>query len=235
MIGELQEISIAVEQLESSAQQLLKLGFTANEALPTANEDYIAVSLAELTIGLHLRREPELELCFIRPNLVAHLRALRHHRIHVDHASTADDEFHRATFSDPSGLPIQLLEARTCLPGRNDATAISPLGQFSELSVCGAELHASVSFWETLGLTQISEKSWHESHVHLEGRGIALGVHQQAYFAPGISFTCADLATRCAFLEASGCELKRVVPFAAMRGVTIAGPLPIYMLERDAG
>ena len=232
MLGDFLEFSVSVPSLAEAANELQSLGFQEAITTEIADSPYMPLSMSSATIGLRPNNEDALAISFVRPDLINYLRAYRRIGIKPQFASLADDEFHRAGFEDPNGPQIVLLEARTCTPLHPDNVIVSILGDFVEFCAPTHSLAESTEFWGQLGLHQDAERKSTEGSTHLHGHGLRIGFYEGVRFAPGLSFTCADLDTRVAFLEAKGCSIRRQLPFdtPTRAGATIAGNVPIYLL-----
>ncbi len=235
MLGDFLEFSVSVPSLAEAANELQSLGFQEAITTEIADSQYMPLSMSSVTVGLRPTDDAALAISFIRPDLVNYLRAYRRIGIKPKFASLADDEFHRAGFEDPNGLQIVLLEARTCAPLLPDNAVVSILGDFVEFSTPTHSLTESTEFWGRLGMHRDADRKSTERSTHLRGHGLRIGFYEGVRFAPGLSFTCADLDTRVAFLEAKGCSIRRQLPFDTHThaGATIIGNLPIYLLAED--
>ena len=83
------------------------------------------------------------------------------------------------------------------------------LGRFHEISLQTADIRESVEFYERLGFTQASTNdTWtHPYGVLTDGR-IFIGLHQQRFVAPALTFVHEGVATFAADIEARGIQLE---------------------------
>ncbi|HEY8507635.1 MAG TPA: hypothetical protein VIL32_04705 [Steroidobacteraceae bacterium] len=82
------------------------------------------------------------------------------------------------------------------------------LGRFHEIGISTRDIRASVEFYERLGFVQATTgDTWsHPYGVLTDGR-VALGLHQQSFDSPRITFVREGIAEHAEKLEALGIEL----------------------------
>jgi catechol 2,3-dioxygenase-like lactoylglutathione lyase family enzyme len=82
------------------------------------------------------------------------------------------------------------------------------LGRFHEIGISTADIRASVDFYERLGFSQaLTADTWsHPYGVLTDGR-IFLGLHQNPFDSPALTFVHADVARYARELESHGVKL----------------------------
>jgi catechol 2,3-dioxygenase-like lactoylglutathione lyase family enzyme len=81
------------------------------------------------------------------------------------------------------------------------------LGRFHEISVATADIRASVEFYERLGFSQLTTgDTWPHPYGALTDGRIALGLHQQNFASPSITFVKPGIAAQMPALAAFGIE-----------------------------
>jgi catechol 2,3-dioxygenase-like lactoylglutathione lyase family enzyme len=217
MLGRLLEYRVSSPLVAGLVNFYRDLGFTEIALDGSVTGPAAAVALPGLTIGLEDGAGAEPIPIFVRPDLEAHLRALRRRKIELDFAELEVDQFHRAGFRDPGGQAIVLVEAGTYSPAEFAGGSVSLIGEFLEFSVPTHSLNDSVEFWESLGLALISSGSEPSPWARLRGNGLTLGLHADVRFRPGLSFSCKQFDARVAFLDARGHKLVESAPFGDTR------------------
>jgi catechol 2,3-dioxygenase-like lactoylglutathione lyase family enzyme len=235
VLGDLLEIAITAEPLVEALEFYTRLGFLSLPVGDSPRAPNAALSNGSLTLGLHAASVEGPMPTFVRPELKAHLRALRRVGVDFDLVEVADDEFHRASFVDPNGQRALLVEARTFSPAAADPGRVSALGSFRELSVSTHSADVSARFWEGLGFEVIARGDEPRPWCRLSGHGLVLAFHEGSNFGAALAFTSTGLDARLAYLDALGLAAKRNAPIAANgeRAATLRGPggIPIYLLE----
>ena len=152
MLGRFLELSVHAPAILESIEFWEKLGFRQVATNDVWTHPYAVVSDGTVVIGLHAYEFDSPALTFVRPDLAAHVPALRKAGIEFEFAKTADDEFHEAGFLSPDGQMVTLLETRThSLPAFDDA-GFSQAGAFDALELPTRRIDRSLPFWAKLGL-----------------------------------------------------------------------------------
>jgi hypothetical protein len=234
MIGQFLEYSLAARPLAASYEFYSALGFVSapvGDVLPHA---YVALFDGTLAIGLHDREQMGPQLTFVRPGLRDYVRPLRRLGIALESERLRDDEFNAASFTDPGGQRVELIEARTFAPGDWSSSHVTACGALLEISLPTTALAASSLFWRTLGLAIVASGEAPHPWERLAGRGLTIGLHE-ARFRPGLSFRCIDLAARSDYLQAKGLAPRGGNPLAdpAQRSATLTAPegTALYLFE----
>ncbi len=237
MLGQFLEFSVAAQPLAASFTFYRSLGFETIPVGDLLGDPYIGLHDGAVTIGVHERDHPSPALTFVRPQLRAYSRGLRRLGIELEYAHLKDDEFNRLAFTDPSGQPIVLLEARTFGPADWNPQNVTACGEFFEYSLGTDSLTESRTFWEALGLQAVAGGDAPHAWVRLRGRGLALGLHEMR-FPPGLSFKTRQLDTRIEYLRAAGLTARNGAPIGdpAQRCATLTAPegTPLYLFESGA-
>jgi hypothetical protein len=237
VLGQFLEFSVAAQPLAPAFDFYSALGFQPIPVADTLPQPYAGMFDGTITVGLHDREHPTPSLTFVRPQLRDYVRGLRHLGITLEYAHLGDDEFNRVGFTDPSGQAITVLEARTFPPGRWNPHNVTACGAFVEYSVPTESLAESRQFWETLGLRATAEGAAPHPWARLEGRGVAVGLHE-APLKPGLRFRVRGLDARLEFLHAKGLTIRNgcVLAEPGQRAATLVAPegTGIYLLEESS-
>ena len=155
MLGRFLELSVHAPAILESIEFWEKLGFRQVATNDVWTHPYAVVSDGTVVIGLHAYAFESPALTFVRPDLAAHVPALRGLGIEFEFAKTADDEFHEAGFLSPDGQMVTLLETRTHSPPAFDDAGFSKAGAFDALELPARRIDHSLPFWAKLGLAVI--------------------------------------------------------------------------------
>jgi catechol 2,3-dioxygenase-like lactoylglutathione lyase family enzyme len=234
MVGQFLEFSVGAEPLAASHEFYRAIGFTSVPVSDVLPDPYLVFFDGDVAIGLHERELPGPLLTFVRPQLKDYSRALRRIGIELEYANLADHEFNRVGFSDPSGQPVALLEARTFPPGEWNRHNVSACGDFLEYSIATDSLGQSRVFWEALGFAPVAAGESPHPWLRLEGHGVVIGLHESR-FRPGLSFCTDLLEPRLEYLRAKGIQVRAGGPLAEHKrhSATVTAPegTPIYLFE----
>ena len=155
MLGRFLELSVHAPAILESIEFWEKLGFRQVATNDVWTHPYAVVSDGTVVIGLHSYAVESPALTSVRPDLAAHVPALRGLGIEFEFAKTADDEFHEAGFLSPDGQMVTLLETRTHSPPAFDDAGFSQAGAFDALELPARRIDRSLPFWAKLGLAVI--------------------------------------------------------------------------------
>jgi catechol 2,3-dioxygenase-like lactoylglutathione lyase family enzyme len=235
MLGQLLEIAIPARPVAETLTFYCGLGFQQIEVGDQPHSAAAVVICPGVAIGLHDSDLDGPVPIFVRPELSAHARALRHAGVSLEFASLADDQFNQAGFRDPTDRLVLLLEARTWSPATWNQGNVSLCGEFLELSLPTHSTQDCCRFWETLGCELTLHDEQPASRARLEGYGLALGYYEAGWFPAGLTFIAPDLAARVEFLKAKGYAPRPGAPVAAAGrpAATLLAPqgTAIYLLE----
>jgi catechol 2,3-dioxygenase-like lactoylglutathione lyase family enzyme len=237
MVGQFLELSIAAQPLAASFEFYRALGFTSLPVSDSLPDPYIVLFDGAVAIGLHEREQDGALLTFVRPGLRDYVRGLRRLGIDLAYAHLADNEFNRVGFTDPTGQPVALLEARTFPPGDWNRQNVAACGDFLEYSLPTESLPKSREFWRSLGFELASSGTAPHPWERLVGHGLTLGLHE-THFRPGLSFRSPHLDARLAYLGAKGIAARAGSPIAdrEQASATLTAPegTVIYLFESGA-
>jgi hypothetical protein len=237
MLGRFLEFSIGARPLAASFEFYRALGFVSIPVGDQLPDPYLAMFDGAIAVGLHDRDETAARLTFVRPNLRAYVRALRHADVELDYERLGDGEFNNVGFTDPAGQAIALVEARTFPPPGWDPHNVAACGEFFEITLPAEALERSSRFWQVLGFARVDGGDAPHAWQRLAGYGVTIGLHE-AHFRPGLSFRCRGLAARCEYLQAKGLSPRAGSPIAdrAQRSATLTAPdgTPLYLFEKGA-
>jgi hypothetical protein len=234
MLGDLLEFGVAADPIAAALDSYQRMGFQSVPVGDIVTEPYAVLAAGGLHLGLRAHAPSGPVPTFVRPDLKAHRRALRHAGVDIELAELADDQFHRLSFRDPNGQAVILLEARTFAPA--DATSAAPClcGRFLELSVATRSCDRSQQFWSALGFAPVARGEAPYPWLRLAGHGLVIGFHETAPFPAGLTFRSANLDGRLGYFRARGLETAAGAPLAPrpQRAATLAPHgLPFYLIE----
>jgi hypothetical protein len=235
MLGQFLEFSVPAHPIAAALAFYRGLGFQDPPVGDILATPYAVVLLPGIAIGLHEREFDGPVATFVRPELGAHARALRHVGVRLEFANLAEDEFNQLGFLDPNARPVTLLEARTWSPAAWETATVPLCGAFLEFSVPTHSAAESEEFWQRLGCAVVARQHEAWASVRLHGYGVTIGFHEHQRFVPGFTFVAPNLDARIEFLQAKGYAPARGAPVAApgRPAATLIAPegTPIYLLE----
>ena len=202
MLGRFLEISLHAPDIQASLAFYESLGFTQAVTGESWTHPYAVVTDGRLFIGLHGRPCAPLALTFVQPDLARH--AARLHTLGIEfHSEDFDTEsFHQASFVDPHGLRVQLVEARTFSPPPVDLHAGSTCGYFAELGVPTRDYRIGREFWEGLGFVGMEPETEPLARLSLTSDRLNIGLYRsRALRQPILTFEDADMPERLARLR----------------------------------
>ena len=213
MIGRFLEISVATDNVQESLEFYQHLGFAEAETGDLWSHHYAVITDGRLFLGLHQYEFASPSLTFVRPELAAHLEALRAHGVNFEFEKTGDEQFNEAGFLDPDGQMVTLLEARTFSPLPVIAAEESLCGHFSEYTIPSRNIETAIAFWEPLCFVTTDRQDKPFPSATLTSELINLGFCQSPKLrTPALTFVEPDMAVRIAKLEFDGLEVSRDVP-----------------------
>jgi catechol 2,3-dioxygenase-like lactoylglutathione lyase family enzyme len=211
MLGRFLEISVYTPDIRASLEFYESLGFVQASVGETWPYPYAAVTDGRLFLGLHgaIVRAPA--LTFVLPDLAHGIERLRSQGIEFDQERIGNDVFNQAAFTDPSGLCVNVLEARTFSPPSDSSS--TTCGYFVELGIPVRDLDASRQFWEPLGFVAMDEESQPFTRVPLTSDHLNLGLYRTRSFRqPLLTFEDPDMRERLARLRERGFKLLDDMP-----------------------
>lgn len=211
MLGRFLEISLHTPDIRASLEFYESLGFRQASVGETWPYPYAVVTDGRLVLGLHgaVVRSPA--LTFVLPALARGIERLREHGIEFDQERIGNDVFNQATFTDPAGVCVNLLEARTFSPIA-DASPTT-CGYFVELAMPVREMQPSRDFWESLGFVAMEEILLPFARTSLVSDHLNLGLYRsRAFRQPLLTFEDAQMRERLSRLRQRGYRLLDEMP-----------------------
>jgi catechol 2,3-dioxygenase-like lactoylglutathione lyase family enzyme len=202
MLGRFLEISLHTPDIQASLAFYESLGFVQATTGETWTHPYAVVTDGRLFLGLHGRECPPLALTYVQPNLSTH--AARLHALGIEFNSEHFDiaSFNQASFADPHGLRINLLEARTFSPPSIEPGLQSTCGYFAELGVPVRDYQIGREFWESLGFVGMEPETEPLPRLSLTSDHLNVALYRsRALRQPVLTFEDADMAERIARLR----------------------------------
>lgn len=211
MLGRFLEISVHAPDVRASLEFYESLGFVqapVGEAWPYP---YAVVTDGRMFLGLHgaVIRAPA--LTFVLQDLAVGIERLREHGIEFDQERIGNDVFNQATFTDPAGVCVNILEARTFSPP--EASALTTCGYFVEFGIPVRAAEASSQFWEPLGFVAMEEELRPFARTALTSDRLNLGLYRsRAFRQPLLTFEDSDMRERLTRLRERGFTLLDDMP-----------------------
>jgi hypothetical protein len=213
MLGRFLEISVQAPSVLESLEFYQKLGFTQAEVGEAWPHPYAVVTDGRLCIGLHQHEIDSPALTFVKPNLFSHLEELEALGIEFESRRLGEDVFNEATFRDPNGLPVTLIEARTFSPPSRGIADTSWCGYFTELGIPTRDADRGKEFWEQVGFVAASENGEPFRRISLTSDHLDLGLYATRELRrPVLTFADAEMAARIERIAKLGVESSRQLP-----------------------
>jgi predicted lactoylglutathione lyase len=211
MLGRFLEISVHAPDIRASLEFYESLGFAQAAVGETWPYPYAVVTDGRLFLGLHgaVIRSPA--ITFVLPDLAHGIERLRALGIEFDQERIGNDVFNQATFTDPAGVCVNALEARTFSPPTEGASATC--GYFVELGLPVRDFAPSRAFWEPLGFVAWEEETQPFARMPVTSDHLNLGLYRtRAFRQPLLTFEDADMRERLARLRERGFRLLDDMP-----------------------
>jgi len=213
VLGRFLEVSIHTPDIQESLRFYESLGFVQTTVGEIWTHPYAVVTDGRLFIGLHGRECPPLALTYVHPNLAQHVARLQSLGIEFNSEHFASDSFHEASFADPHGLRINVLEARTFSPPAIESGQQSTCGYFSELGVPVRDYKMGREFWESLGFVGMEPETEPLPRLSLTGDHFNVGLYRsRALRQPVLTFEDTDMPERFARLRERKFRLSDEMP-----------------------
>jgi hypothetical protein len=213
MLGRFLEISLYAPEIRESLEFYERLGFVQAPVGETWPYPYAVVTDGRLFLGLHgaVIRSPA--LTFVLPGLARGLETLRQRGVTFDQERVGNDVFNQATFTDPTGQCVNLLEARTFSPLHTASMTASTCGYFVEYGMSVKDATLSAAFWELLGFVAMEETLLPFARTPLTSDLLNLGLYRtRAFRQPLLTFEDPDMPERLARLREKGIALSDEMP-----------------------
>lgn len=226
MLGRFLEVTVHTPDIQASLRFYESLGFAQAAANDTWTHPYAVVTDGRLFIGLHARECPPIALTYAQPELALHAAKLQSLGIEFHSAQFDSESFHEASFADPHGLRVNLLEARTFSPPALEAGFESTCGYFTELGIPVRDYPIGREFWESLGFVAMEPETEPFPRLALASNLLNLALYRsRAFRQPVLAFEDAHMAERISRLREKGFDLTDEMPDsldAAANAVLIA-------------
>jgi catechol 2,3-dioxygenase-like lactoylglutathione lyase family enzyme len=207
------EISVHTPAIQDSLAFYESLGFVQATAGETWLYPYAVVTDGRLFLGLHGAPVAPCALSFVTPHVLGVVEQLEAQGVHFDELNLTDQAFNRAAFRDPSGLLVNLLEARTYSPPQLERPVLTTCGYFSELGAPVRELEATLRFWEQLGFVALEEEAAPFARTPLTSSRLNLALYRaRAFRAPVLTFEDDNMRERIALLRERSYALTDEMP-----------------------
>jgi catechol 2,3-dioxygenase-like lactoylglutathione lyase family enzyme len=213
MLGRFLEVTLHTPDIQASLHFYERLGFVQATVGETWTHPYAVVTDGRLYLGLHARPCPPISLSYVQPNLSQHVARLQALGIEFDSTRFDSESFHEATFSDPHGMHVNLLEARTFSPPAIEALHQSTCGYFTELGIPVRDYQAGREFWEALGFVAMEPENDPLPRLSLTSDYFNLGLYRSRVLRqPVLTFTDTDMLERLARLRERKLQLTDEMP-----------------------
>jgi len=176
-LGQFLEFSVPTQDLGSSLDYYLRLGFSevrVNDIRPCS---YAAVTDGQIVIGLHALGIDEPALSFVRPDLARHARALVDAGTELVFQRLDNDQFNEVGLRTPDGLLVILVEAPT-FSMTDDEQGAPLIGRCTEMTLGSAVMDETRIFFELAGF--LGTESEDEESVLLAAPGLSLALRPEA-------------------------------------------------------
>lgn len=213
MLGRFLEISVHAPAIRESLAFYESLGFVQAPAGEIWPYPYAVVTDGRLFLGLHGADIESPALTFVLPKLARGIEQLRHLGVSFDKELLSDDAFNRASFREPSGICVNVLEARTFSPPNFDGPVLTTCGYFTEFGLPTRDVGAERTFWESLGFVALEEEAGPFARTALTSDLLNLALYRtRAFRQPLLTFEDPDMPERLAHLRESGHKLSDEMP-----------------------
>jgi catechol 2,3-dioxygenase-like lactoylglutathione lyase family enzyme len=232
VLGPFLELSVPTRDVAEALAFYEALGFVqapVGEAWPHA---YAVVTDGRVSLGLHGIESAGPLLTFVTPDVRTRLAELDALGIEVEHARLDELSLNEATFRDPAGHLVRLLEARTFSPPALEPRHESFLGYFAEYVVAVADPGGAGRFWEQLGFVAFADDVEDTGKVVASSRDLNLAFVDLDLPVPTLCFTAADMPERIQALKDKGYGFARHVPrpLSARGAALLQAPDGVHLL-----
>ncbi|HEY4367882.1 MAG TPA: hypothetical protein VGN07_11675 [Steroidobacteraceae bacterium] len=213
MLGRFLEISVHTPVIQQSLQFYQSLGFEQASVGETWPYPYAVVTDGRLFIGLHAAPLPSPTLTFVSPQLAIGVGHLRQQGVLFAQEHLGSEEFNQASFIDPTGLHVRLLEARTFSPPNLPTAIATTCGYFSELGIPVRDAAPGRDFWEPLGFVALTEETLPFARTALTSDLLNIGLYRtRSLRQPVLCFEDPDMRERLTLLRERGFQLSDEMP-----------------------
>jgi catechol 2,3-dioxygenase-like lactoylglutathione lyase family enzyme len=209
------EISLYTPAIQDSLAFYESLGFAQATVGETWPHSYAVVTDGRLFLGLHGAPVASPALTFVTPDLLGVVEHLGTRGVEFEELHLGDQVFNRAAFRDPSGLAVNLLEARTYSPPQLDGPTLTSCGYFSEMGVPVRDADAMRTFWEPLGFVALEDELRPFGRTPLTSGRLNLTLYRaRAFRTPVLTFEDEHMRERIASLRERSYTLTDEMPDA---------------------
>lgn len=213
MIGRFLEISLHTPDIRESLAFYESLGFVQAPVGEAIRYPYAVVTDGRLFLGLHGQPLPSPAVTFVMPRLMHGVDQLEQFGIEFEDLKLGNEVFNRASFRDPSGQSVNVLEARTFSPPQFDAQPATTCGYFTELGLPAREQGPMRVFWEALGFVAWEEEPEPFPRTAITSDHLNLSLYRsRAFRHPVLTFEDRDMRERLARLKERGFRLSDEMP-----------------------
>jgi hypothetical protein len=213
MFGRFLEISLYTAEIRESLAFYESLGFVQAPVGEVFKHPYAVVTDGRLFLGLHGAPVPSPALTFVMPRLMHGIEQLEQLGIEFDDLKLGNEVFNRASFRDPSGQCVNVLEARTFSPPQFDSQPATTCGYFTEFGLPAREQGPMRVFWEALGFVAWEEEPEPFARTAITSDHLNLSLYRtRAFRQPLLTFEDRDMRERLARLKERGFQLSDEMP-----------------------
>jgi catechol 2,3-dioxygenase-like lactoylglutathione lyase family enzyme len=213
MFGRFLEISLYTPEIRESLAFYESLGFVQTGVGEVFKHPYAVVTDGRLFLGLHGEPVPSPALTFVMPKLMQGIDQLEQLGIEFEDLKLGNEVFNRATFRDPSGQCVNVVEARTFSPPQFDTQPLTTCGYFRELGLPAREPAPMRTFWESLGFVAWDEELEPFARTAITSDHLNLSLYRTRVFRqPLLTFEDRDMQERLARLKERGFQLSDEMP-----------------------
>ncbi|HLS79873.1 MAG TPA: VOC family protein [Steroidobacter sp.] len=212
MLGRFLEIGVHAPDIQASLAFYESLGFIQAPVGESWPHPYAVVTDGRLFLGLHARPESGAVLTFASPQLTRRIERLEALGVSFEERVLGDDVFNHASFRDPTGLRVALLEARTFSPPPPGAV-LTACGYFTEFAIPVRDVASVRAFWEPLGFVALEEEQQPFPRTSLTSDHLNLAFYRtRAFRTPLLTFEDPAMRERIARLRELGLTLTDEMP-----------------------
>jgi hypothetical protein len=213
MFGRFLEISLYTPAIRESLAFYESLGFVQAPVGEVFKHPYAVVTDGRLFLGLHGQPVPSPALTFVMPRLMHGIDQLEQLGIEFEDLKLGNEVFNRASFRDPSGQCVNVVEARTFSPPQFEAQPATTCGYFTEFGLPTREQGPMRAFWESLGFVAWDEESEPFARTAITSDHLNLSLYRSRSFRqPLLTFEDRDMRERLARLKERGFQLSDEMP-----------------------
>jgi hypothetical protein len=212
MLGRFLEISVHTPAIRESLEFYESLGFVQAAVGETWPYPYAVVTDGRLFLGLHGAVIQSPAMTFVLPQLALSVEALQG-LISFDQVRLGQDVFNQASFRDPGGQCVNLVEARTFSPPHLEAPVRTSCGYFTELGLPTRDVDTARGFWEALGFVALEGQGQPFARTALTSERLNIALYRtRAFRQPLLTFEEPDMRERLARLRERGMKVSDEMP-----------------------